>query len=127
MFYTILADFIVLLHFLFILFVLFGGFLLFWSRRAIWVHLPAALWAAFIEFSGWICPLTPLENILRQRGGAPAYTTGFIDHYIMPMLYPSFLTRKMQFVFGAVVIVVNAIVYWMAFNKKNRKTSNPTQ
>lgn len=121
MLYTVLADFIVLLHFLFILFVLFGGFLLFWSKRILWIHLPAVLWAAIIEFSGWICPLTPLENLFRQRGGTPAYSTGFIDHYIMPIIYPSFLTRKMQIVLGAVVIGVNAIVYWVVFYKKNKK------
>ena len=120
-YYTILADFIVILHFLFVLYVIFGGLFLFWSKRALWLHLPAAFWGVMIEFSGWICPLTPLENYFRYKGGGPTYTTGFIDHYIMPLLYPTFLTRQWQFVFGTVVIVINAIIYWMAFRKKNNK------
>ena len=122
MFQTILADFIVVLHLFFILFVLFGGLLLFWSSRILWFHVPAVLWAAMIEFSGWICPLTPLENFLREQGGSGTYSTGFIEHYILPLLYPDFLTRKLQIFFGLAVIAINLTVYGLFFYRRKRKS-----
>ena len=122
MYQTILADFIVVLHLLFILFVLFGGLLLFWSSRIPWFHIPAVLWAAMIEFSGWVCPLTPLENFLRQQGGSSTYSTGFIEHYILPVLYPDFLTRRLQILFGLSVLGINLTVYGLFLYRLKRKS-----
>lgn len=107
----LLADGIGVLHFLFIVFVVVGGVLaLRWPRLA-WVHLPAACWGATIELSGWICPLTPIENRFRQAAGEAGYAGSFIDHYLLPILYPAGLTREIQYGLAAVVIVVNLAVY----------------
>ncbi|ACV33385.1 DUF2784 domain-containing protein [Accumulibacter sp.] len=107
----LLADGIVVLHFLFIAFVVLGGVLARRWPRLAWVHLPAACWGAAIELSGWICPLTPLENRFRQAAGEAGYAGSFIDHYLLPILYPVGLTREIQYGLAAVVIVVNVAVY----------------
>lgn len=117
MFYTYLADLVVVLHACFVLFVLLGGLLVLWKPFWAWFHLPAAVWAASIEFSGWICPLTPLENMLRLKGGGTGYTSGFVEHYIMPLLYPGTLTRSMQIGFGLIVVAVN-LTFYIVFLKK---------
>jgi hypothetical protein len=122
--YHFIADIIVLLHFTFIVFTLFGGILSIWWKRVIWLHIPAVLWSALIEFAGWICPLTFLEYWLRVRGGQEAYSGGFIEHYILPILYPDGLTRKIQIVLGVIVIAFNLLIYLYVFmvrNKRHRK------
>ena len=88
MLYSFLADLVVVLHFCFVLFVILGGLLVLWKNVLAWFHIPAVLWGAAIEFLGWICPLTPLENMLRAKGGGTQYATGFVEHYIVPILYP---------------------------------------
>jgi len=109
--YRLAADLLVLLHLLFILFVIAGGFaVLKWHWMA-FVHLPAAAWGALIEYRGWICPLTPMENRLRQLAGEQGYAEGFIEHYILPVIYPSGLTRDLQTTLGTIVIVINVLVY----------------
>lgn len=113
----LVADFIVLLHFLFIVFVLFGGLLVLKWKWVAWPHIPAALWGALIVFAGWICPLTPLENMLRRAEGTTGYATGFIEHYLIPLIYPSGLTRGIQIAMGVVVILINVIVYIGAYRK----------
>jgi hypothetical protein len=116
----LLADAVVVLHVAFVLFVLLGGLLAVRWPRVAWVHLPAAAWGAWIEFAGWVCPLTPLENWLRQRGGGPAYTTTFVERYILPVLYPSALTREVQWLLGSVAVLVNLVVYlvvWRAWRR----------
>lgn len=121
--YRFLADAVVVVHFVFVLFVLFGGALLFRRKWTAWLHVPAVLWGILIQFSGWICPLTPLENRLRALSGAGGYETGFVAHYIMPVLYPAGLTREIQFVLGALVLVVNVGFYgsaWWYYRKKTR-------
>jgi hypothetical protein len=110
--YGVLADVVVVLHFGFVLFVIFGGLLALRWRRAVWFHLPAAVWGALIEFAGWICPLTPLEKWLRHEGGLAGYQGGFVEHYILPVLYPHGLTRGIQLILGAVVVALNVAVYW---------------
>ena len=75
------------------------------------MHLPAAGWGAWVEFANWVCPLTPLENWLRQQGGGAAYTSSFIEHYLLPILYPASLSRELQWALGGVVLLVNAAVY----------------
>jgi hypothetical protein len=109
--WRILADGVVVLHLGFLLFVVLGGLMsLRWPWVA-WVHLPAVVWGAYIEFSGAVCPLTPLENRLRRAGGEAGYAGGFIDQYLVPILYPPGLTRTHQIILGAAVLVVNGVAY----------------
>ncbi|HEY7636685.1 MAG TPA: DUF2784 domain-containing protein [Gemmatimonadales bacterium] len=122
--YRVLADLVVGLHLLFVLFVIAGGFLVLRWRRLMLLHLPAAAWGALIEFQGWICPLTPLENWLRRRGGEAGYGGGFVEHYLLPLLYPSGLTRTVQVVLGLLVIAVNCTLYWLVFR---RRPSSPAR
>jgi hypothetical protein len=86
----------------------------------LWVHVPAVLWGAAIEFGGWICPLTPLENWLRVRGGQTAYQGDFVARYIVPVIYPEGLTRDAQLVLGGLVIAINGLVYWWVFRRHRR-------
>ena len=109
--YRLLADLVVILHLAFVAFALFGGLLALKWKRIVWLHVPAALWAAAIEFGGWVCPLTPLEIWLRGQGGELGYRSDFIEHYILPLLYPATLTREVQFVLGVVVLAVNIAGY----------------
>jgi len=112
--YRLLADLVVILHLAFVAFALFGGLLALKWKRIVWLHVPAAMWAAAIEFGGWVCPLTPLEIWLRGQGGELGYRSDFIEHYILPLLYPATLTREVQFVLGVVVLAVNIAGYaWL--------------
>jgi len=111
MIYRLLADVVVLVHLGFVAFAVAGALLVLRWQWLIWLHVPAATWAALIELAGWICPLTPLENRLRVLGGSEGYRGGFIDHYVLPVLYPSGLTRAVQVFLGGVVVVVNLGVY----------------
>jgi hypothetical protein len=109
--YRVMADLVVGVHALFVAFVLAGGLLV---LRRPWVaalHVPAAVWGALIEFQGWICPLTPLEQSLRAAAGEAGYRGGFIEHYLLPVLYPSGLTRDVQVVLGSLVLLVNVAIY----------------
>jgi hypothetical protein len=116
MLYRLLADAVVLLHSAFVLFVVFGGLLALRWPRAAWAHLPAAVWGAGIEMAGGICPLTPLENRLRRLGGEGGYAGGFVEHYVLPALYPAGLTRGVQWALAALVVGINAAVYgWIVF------------
>lgn len=117
--HRVLADGIVVLHLLFIGFVVVGGvFVLRWPGLAL-VHLPAACWGAAIELSGGICPLTPLENQFRQAAGDAGYPGSFIEHYLLPIIYPAGLTRDIQYGLAAVVIVVNAAIYgWLFYRHR---------
>ncbi|MBI4842706.1 MAG: DUF2784 domain-containing protein [Nitrospirae bacterium] len=109
--YKAMADATALAHFLFVLFVIFGGLIVFKWRGAAWLHLPAALWGALIEFFGWICPLTHLENFFREKAGAVTMERGFVAHYILPLLYPAELTKGLQIKLGLFVIFLNIIIY----------------
>ncbi len=114
MFYRLGADLIVMLHFGFVLFVLLGGLLLVKWPRLVWLHLAAVAWGAFVEFSGWICPLTPLENWLRTHAGEAGYTGDFVARYLSAILYPEALTHELQIVFGTAVILLNLTIYgWL--------------
>ncbi len=114
MHYGLLADLTVLLHAAFILFAVFGGLLVLRWPRIAWLHLPVVLWAAFIEFSGRICPLTPLENHYRELAGESGYSGDFIEHYVLPVIYPVGLTRNIQFWLGLGVVAVNVVAYALA-------------
>jgi len=105
------ADLLVALHLAFIVFVLAGGYLAWRWRSVVWLHLPAAAWGALIEFAGWICPLTPWEVALRRQAGEAGYAGGFIEHYLIPVVYPAGLTPAIQTILGCAVIAVNAVAY----------------
>lgn len=109
--YSVLADLVLIVHLAFVVFVVVGAFLVLRWPRLAWLHVPAAIWGVFIEFSGRICPLTPLENSLRTRGGEAGYSGGFIDHYLTSLIYPDGLTRTAQFIIGTVLLVLNLLVY----------------
>lgn len=108
---SLLADLALALHAAFIVFVLLGGLLVLRWRRLVWLHLPCVAWGILIELAGWICPLTPLENTLRAAAGSDGYETGFIEHYLGPLIYPAGLTSGIQYLLAAIVLLVNAAVY----------------
>jgi hypothetical protein len=116
-----LADALVVVHLLFVVFVMAGGFLVARWPRLAWIHLPAAAWGAFIEFSGGICPLTPLENRLRLLGGEAGYAGGFVERYLLPILYPDNLTLPVQQVLGGLVVAVNLAAYALAYRNSRRR------
>lgn len=119
--YHLFADVVVGIHLLFVVFALLGALLLIRWPRVAWGHLPAVAWAAWIEFSGKICPLTPLENALRIRGGGSGYAADFVGHYMMGLLYPDVLTRRTQIVLGAFVLVLNVALYGFVFIWRKKK------
>src|SRR5688572_18072582 len=123
MLFRLLADATVVLHLLFVAFVVCGGLLVLRWRRVVWVHVPAAAWGAWIEFAGWICPLTPLENWLRVQAGSAAYTTSFVERYVLPVLYPSALSRDIQCALGMLVVLVNALVYVLVVRSRGKPRS----
>lgn len=120
MLYRLAADAVLVIHLGFVLFVVFGAALVLRWPRLMWLHLPAVTWGALIEFAGWICPLTPLENSLRKLGGEPGYSGGFIEHYITAALYPDGLTRGVQIGLGTAVVLSNLLAYGWLFRKKMR-------
>lgn len=121
MFYHILADLVVIVHLLFIIFALFGGLLLLLRNYLVFIHIPAAIWAALISFKGWVCPLTPLENHLRSATGSEGYTVGFVEHYLIPVIYPVGLTPTIQILFGIIVVIANLGIYAFVYYKRITK------
>ena len=117
MLYRLAADLVVLIHLGFILFVVLGGLLVLWRRRWAWIHLPAVVWGTLILLAGWICPLTPLENSLRRANGVAQYSGGFIDHHIVPIIYPPGLTRSCQITLGIGVLAVNLVLYGLVVRR----------
>ena len=117
MIFSLLADAVLVAHGTFLIFVVLGGLLILRWQRAAWVHVPCALWGAWVAFAGWICPLTPLEVNLRVRAGEAGYTGGFIERYVTSALYPQGLTREIQIGLGAAVIAVNVAVYVVAIRR----------
>lgn len=118
------ADTVVLLHFTFILFVAFGGLVVLRWPRFIWFHMPAAVWGAFIEFTGRVCPLTPLENRLRIAVGETGYSGGFIEEYLIPVVYPDGLTRWIQISLGVGVVSINLVFYGLLVARRLRANIN---
>ena len=118
------ADAVLVIHLAFIVFVLVGGALV--LRRGIWaaLHLPAVAWGAFAELSATICPLTPLENSLRRSAGVAGYDGGFIEHYLIPLIYPAGLTPRVQVMLGVIVLAINVPLYALAWRKR-RMTQAP--
>jgi hypothetical protein len=124
MIYRALADIVVLIHGAFVVFVVFGALLVIVWPRVAWLHVPCAVWGVLIEFAGWICPLTPLENALRQRAGEAGYAGGFVEHYVLHALYPNELTRQIQWVLGAFVAIVNTAAYAYILARRRRRRSS---
>ena len=118
MVFRVLADATLVLHVAFVGFVLLGGLLVLRRPRLAWAHVPAVLWAAWVELAGSVCPLTPLENWLREQGGEAAYGSGFVEHYLLPLLYPDALSREIQSGLGVVVLALNAAVYILALHRR---------
>lgn len=118
---SLLADAVVVLHVAFVVFVVAGGLLVLRWPRVAWVHIPSAAWGAIVALAGWVCPLTPFEVWLRERAGEPAYRGDFIDWYVMPLLYPDWLTRPTQRALGIAVVAVNAAVYALAWRRHRRR------
>jgi hypothetical protein len=118
---AVAADAVVLLHALFVLFVAAGALLLWRWPRVAWLHAPAALWGVFVEWTGTICPLTPLENRLRVQAGDAGYGGGFVEHYVLPWLYPVGLGADTQLVLGAGVVVVNVLLYGLWWRRRRRR------
>lgn len=116
--YRFFADVLVVVHFLFILFVVAGGMLILYRPRLAFLHLPAVIWGAAVELCGWICPLTPLENYFRRIAGDAGYSGAFIEHYLVPLIYPENLTAETQYILGGLVIVVNLIFYFILWRRK---------
>ncbi len=121
--YPLLADLVLIVHLAFVVFVLCGGLLVLRWLWIAWLHVPAIAWGAVVEFRGWICPLTPLENWLRAQGGDISYRSDFVAQYLLPVLYPGDLTRDLQLLLGTVVIVLNAAVYWWLWQMQARGAS----
>lgn len=123
MIFRVLANVVALTHAAFVAFVVLGGLLVLRHRRVAWLHIPAVIWGALIEYGGWICPLTPLENVLRERAGLAGYSGGFVEHYILRALYPSGLTTHMQWTLGTAVLALNALVYgsiWLRIRRRHQ-------
>ena len=117
-----LADAVLVVHLAFVLFVVLGGLLVLRWPKLAWIHIPVALYGATIEFVGFICPLTPLEKWLRQRGGEAGYEGGFVEHYITAALYPTGLTREIQIALGLAVLAVNGVVYGVLIRRRRADT-----
>lgn len=121
MIYRAVAELLVVVHLAFILFVVLGGLLALHRWWLSLLHLPAAAWGVFVEVSGAICPLTPLEDELRRMSGSASYRGGFIDHYLLPVIYPSDLTRGSQLVLALLVVLANLAVYGFVARRWCRK------
>jgi hypothetical protein len=122
MVYHVLADLVLMVHFAFVLFAVLGGFLVLKWRSLPWLHVPVFLWATLIELTGWVCPLTPLENWLREKGGGLLYRSDFLEHYILRLLYPATLTRSFQIFLGLVVLSFNLGLYgWILWRTAQKQ------
>ena len=121
MIYRLLADAVVVVHMGFVIFVVLGGLLVLRRPRMAWLHLPAAVYGTLLEFAGWVCPLTPLENRLRALGGEAGYAGSFVERYLMPVLYPPGLGRNTQWVLGGLVIAINVVIYALVIRRRQRR------
>ena len=117
----ILADLVLVVHLGFIVFAVAGGLLTLLWRYVPIVQIPAALWGVFVEASGGICPLTPLENSLRRAAGSSGYTGGFVEHYLVPIVYPDSLSPSVQLVLAGLVVVANGIVYAVVCRRRRAR------
>jgi len=121
MLYSFAANLLLIVHLLFIVFVVLGALLILKWRWLVYLHLPAVIWGVLIEFNHWVCPLTPWENQLRLSAGEAGYNTGFIEHYLLPLIYPANLTDNIQVILGSLVIIINLTLYtWLGLKLRNK-------
>jgi len=120
MHYWIAANLLVIFHLGFICFVVVGGLLAARWQWVAWLHLPAVLWGVLIEYQGWVCPLTPLEQQLRRAAGHAGYSGGFVEHYVLPLIYPGFLGYELQLRLALLVVLVNLAVYGWLITRRVR-------
>lgn len=125
--YALLADLTLILHFLFVVFVVLGGLLVIKYSRLYLLHLPCAIYGAAIEFFGWVCPLTYLENYFYRQAQTATYEDSFIQHYLMPLVYPPGLTVSMQLLLGFSVIILNAVIYAYIWSQRARRPMHKQQ
>ncbi|VXC24709.1 conserved membrane hypothetical protein [Pseudomonas sp. 8BK] len=118
---AVAADAVVVVHLLFILFVVLGGLLVWRWREVVWLHVPAALWGVLVELMRWPCPLTPLEHSLRAAAGQAGYSGGFVEHYLLPIIYPAGLTPQIQIGLGLFVLLFNGLIYGVLFWQRWRR------
>lgn len=123
--HRVLADAVLLFHLGFILFVLFGALLAVRWRRVLWLHVPCALWGIAVELLGWICPLTPLENELRSKAGMQGYSGGFVEQYVIPVVYPADLTRLVQIAAGGLALGINVGIYAWVLKRQGVPRNRP--
>ena len=121
MIYKLLADSVFIIHLAFVGFVVLGGIAVWRWPKLMWLHIPAVIWGALIEFGGWICPLTPLEQSLRRLAGESGYAGGFVEHYLVPILYPAGLTRNTQIVLGILVLAINIVAYTLILRRRRQR------
>ena len=119
--YRLAADAVLAAHLAFVLFVVCGGLLVLRTPRLAWLHLPAVAWAAFVELSGSICPLTPLEVALRRGAGEAGYGGDFVEHYLVALIYPAGLTRELQMAIGVAVLLINVFVYFVLWHRRSSR------
>lgn len=119
--YRLLADAVVVVHLGFVLFVIFGALAAFRWPKVLWLHLPALIWGAYIEFTGRVCPLTPLENRLRMAGGETGYSNDFVEQYLLPILYPADLTANTQLILGTLLVLLNVALYGLLLRRFRRE------
>ena len=119
MLYRLAADAVLAAHLAFVLFVVCGGLLVLRTPRLAWLHLPTVAWGAYVELSGSICPLTPLEVTLRRGAGEAGYGGDFIEHYLVSLIYPAGLTRELQMALGAAALLLNLIVYFILWRRRS--------
>ena len=118
--YELAADIILIIHFLFILFVIFGALLFFVSKKIVFIHIPAIIWGSYIELTHSICPLTYLENWFLHKANLTTYSEGFIQNYLVPIVYPMNLTKDLQIFLGIGLIVINIVIYAFIFSKQKK-------
>jgi hypothetical protein len=122
--YQLLAELTLILHLSFIVFAIFGGLLCLHHLRWVWLHLPTVAWGIWIELSGRICPLTPLENHFRHLASEGGYQGDFIAHYLLPLIYPQGLTRGAQWVLGTLLLAINVCIYLYVI-RRHKISSQP--
>lgn len=129
MLYSALANSVLIIHTAFIAFVVLGGLLVLWKPRMRWLHLPALAWGATVVTMGWVCPLTPLKNDLRAMAGQQGYDGGFIEHYLMSVIYPDGLTRPVQIMLALLLIIGNAALYTAIYKRlrRSRRRTHPVR
>ena len=115
--YELAADLVLIVHFIFIIFVVFGALLFFVVKKIVFIHIPAFIWGSYIELTHSICPLTYLENWFLDKANLTIYSAGFIENYIVPIVYPTDLTKNLQTYLGITLIVINIIIYGLILNK----------